>query len=435
MQEPDTDTAAQPRFFRRVSQNSKVTWWLRVLLLIIAATVVVVVAWNAIGAVSHIIFLVFASLLITYLIGPIVDRWSRRMRRGAATGLVFIIILPLAALLLFFFIAPIAIELRRAAVAFSGPTAGETGAISKIAEFLADNGISIDVTNLVSQLAGLIRSTSDQIYDVIIGAIENVVVFFTDVLMILAITFFLSVDGRGLNVRVLRLMTDSLREHVLFVEAIISGVIGGYIRAQIIIASLFALLAGGGSWLLGVPYALFIGIAAFFLEFLPLVGPVIAMGIAVVISLFQPLPLVVYVIIYFIFIQQLESNVLEPRISGRILGLHAVVVIVGVLVGAALAGIIGAFLALPIIAAITTLGVALYLDIRGKSNLLISLHPRPVTGDNLDASDIMEGAPPAALMFKDRLDYALEEKARLKARYEEIAAKQSAAERRSHGVA
>jgi hypothetical protein len=46
----------------------------------------------------------------------------------------------------------------------------------------------------------------------------------------------------------------------------------------------------------------------------------------------------------------------------------------------------------------------------------------------------MEGAPPAALMFKNRLDYALEEKARLKASYDEIAARQSAAERRSHGL-
>jgi hypothetical protein len=218
------------------------------------------------------------------------------------------------------------------------------------------------------------------------------------------------------------------------VEAVISGVIGGYIRAQIIIASLYALLAGGGSWFLGVPNALFIGIAAFFLEFVPLVGPVISMAIAVIISLFQPFPLVVYVTIFFIFIQQLESNVLEPRIGGRILGLHAVVVIVAVLVGAALGGIIGAFLALPVVAAITTLGAALYLDIRGKSNLLISLHPRPVAGEVLDSPDIMDGAPPAALMFKDRLDYVLKEQARLRASYEVISAKQSAAERRSHGL-
>ncbi|MFL5735397.1 MAG: AI-2E family transporter [Chloroflexia bacterium] len=432
MQAPDA--AAQPGFFRRGSSNSRLIWWLRVLLLIVVATVVVVTAWNAIGAIAHIIFVVLASLLFAYLIGPIVDRWSHHMRRGAAIGLVFLIVLPLAALLLFLFIAPIVSELRQVAIAISGPGARQSEVISQISAFLTANGISIDVGNLVSQLSGLIKSTSDMILNLIIGAAGNVAGFVTDVLLGLALTFFLAVDGRGLNVRILRLMPDTFREHVMFVEAIISRVIGGYIRAQIIVASLYALLAGGGSWVLGVPHALFIGIAAFFLEFVPLIGPVISMFIAIIFSLFDPFPMLVFVTIYFIIIQQVESNVLEPRISGRILGLHAVVVIVGVVVGAALGGIIGAFLALPIIAAITTLGAALYLDIRGRTNLLISLHPGQAAGDGPDTPDIMEGAPPAALMLKDRLDYILKEQARLRATYEEVSARQSAAERRSHGL-
>jgi predicted PurR-regulated permease PerM len=460
-------------------------WWLRVLLFIIATTVVVIIAWNAIGAVGHIVFIFFASLLFAYLIGPIVDRWSRRMRRGAATGLVFLIVLPLAAFLLFLFISPIIGELRQVATSIASPSAAQEAALTRLSTFLADNGIPIDVNSLIAQLAGLIKGASETILNILLGAAGGLVSFITDLLMILAITFFLSVDGRGLNVRVLRLMTDSFREHVLFVEATISGVIGGYIRAQVLIATLYGLLAGGGSWLLGLNYALFIGIAAFFLEFIPLVGPVISMGIAIVVSLFQPFPLVVFVALYFIFIQQLESNVLEPRIGGRILGLHAVVVIVSVLAGAALGGILGAFLALPVVAAFTTLGTALYLDIRGRTNLLLSLHPgqsaegppSPISetpalmgkqedgiesdhGDGLvsasqpaasaqatavvvadngnsspDSTDIMKGAPPAALMFKDRLDYVLKEQARLKASYEEIAARQSAAERRAHGLA
>jgi len=485
MQTPNS--AAQPRFFRRDSSNRNLMWWLRVLFLIIAVVVVLVIAWNALSAVGHILFICAASLLFTYLIGPVVDRWSRHMRRGAAIGLVFLIVLPLAALLLFIFIGPIIAQLHQVATALAGPTPIQEEALTKLSNFLADNGVSIDLNNLDTQLIDIIKNASDTLLNFLLGAAAGLIGFITDVLMVLAITFFLSVDGRGLNVRVLRLMPGSFRDHVLFVEATISGVIGGYIRAQVLIATLYALLAGGGSWLLGVNYALFIGIAAFFLEFLPLVGPVISMGIAIVISLFQPLPLVVFVAIYFIFIQQLESNVLEPRIGGRILGLHAVVVIVAVLMGAALAGIIGAFLALPVVAAATTLAAALYLDIRGNTNLLISRHSHPasespppasvgadarvakqgdgvvpvrsdgllsapqpatvaqatavavaVAGDSdpkREVPDILEGAPSAALMFLDRLDYVLKEKARLRASYEEIAARQLAAERHAHGLA
>ena len=187
------------------------------------------------------------------------------------------------------------------------------------------------------------------------------------------------------------------------------------------------------------------------------------MVIAVIIALFQPWPLVIWVTLYFIVIQQVHSNVLEPRIGGRILGLHAVVVITAVIAGAAVAGILGAFLALPVVSAFTTLGLALYLDIRCRTNLLLprrgpavpetevfaqkrnvevdasltselAPEPEPVAVAESDP-DIADGARDAALMFKDRLDFVLEEQDRLRASYEQIAAQQSAKERKAHGLA
>jgi len=89
-----------------------------------------------------------------------------------------------------------------------------------------------------------------------------------------------------------------------------------------------------GSWLLGVRYPVLIGILAFLFELIPMVGPILASMPAVVISLTQPFPLVVYVIIFFVVMQVIENNVLAPRITGGAVGLHPVAALLAIVIGA-----------------------------------------------------------------------------------------------------
>ena len=112
-------------------------------------------------------------------------------------------------------------------------------------------------------------------------------------------------------------------------------------------------LTGAGLALLGVPYALLLGLVAALTELLPYIGPWISGGISVVFALIAVGPLKsVEVIILFILIQELEGNVVQPLVMSRTVHIDPLLVIVSVLVGINLLGIIGAVLAVPIAAGI-----------------------------------------------------------------------------------
>ena len=116
--------------------------------------------------------------------------------------------------------------------------------------------------------------------------------------------------------------------------------------------------------ILGVQNAFALGVLSGLLEFLPVIGPFIGTLVAAIVAFFQPANYlgfdpVVYTLIVIgvmIVIQQIENNILVPRILGGALDLHPLVVIIGVFMGATLAGLIGAILAAPVLATIKLLG-------------------------------------------------------------------------------
>lgn len=137
-----------------------------------------------------------------------------------------------------------------------------------------------------------------------------------------------------------------------------------YLRGQILLAFIIFLAVWIALAILGVQNSFGLGVLSGMLEFLPAIGPFIGTAAAVLVALFQPnnylgLDPVYYALLVLgimIIIQQIENNVLVPRIVGGALNLHALVVIIGVFMGATLAGLIGAVLAAPILASTKLLG-------------------------------------------------------------------------------
>lgn len=145
----------------------------------------------------------------------------------------------------------------------------------------------------------------------------------------------------------------------------LSRVWRAYLRGQIILGIVIFLMVWIGLTLLGVQNSLALGLLAGLLEFVPTVGPVFSAVVAIVVALFQPSnylgvepwQFALLVLGLMVVIQQLENNLLVPRIVGGALDLHPILVIVGVFMGAALAGILGAILAAPVVASLKVLGL------------------------------------------------------------------------------
>ena len=136
-----------------------------------------------------------------------------------------------------------------------------------------------------------------------------------------------------------------------------------YLRGQVILGGIIFVVVWLGLSLLGVRNALALGLIAGLLEFVPTIGPVISTVVAMFVAFFQPenpwglesWQFALIVLALMVIIQQVENNVLVPRIVGGALDLHPLIVIIGVFMGASVAGILGAILAAPILATIKLL--------------------------------------------------------------------------------
>jgi putative heme transporter len=127
--------------------------------------------------------------------------------------------------------------------------------------------------------------------------------------------------------------------------------LGGYFRGTAIVAAVDAIGIGIGLSLIGVPLVLPLMLLTFFGGFLPLVGATVAGFVAVLVALvslgFLEALLTLGVVV---LVQQLESNILEPYVLGRAVRLHPIVVLLSLMTGAVVAGLVGAFLAVPVAA-------------------------------------------------------------------------------------
>lgn len=126
-----------------------------------------------------------------------------------------------------------------------------------------------------------------------------------------------------------------------------------FIRQQALVGFVDAFFIGIGLWILDVPLVLPLSILTFFGAFIPIIGAFVAGAFAVLVALVdQGFTTALIVLIIVLLVQQLEGNVLQPIIQGHGFNLHAAVVILAVTAGSSLAGIIGAFLAVPVAALI-----------------------------------------------------------------------------------
>ncbi|HEY3384585.1 MAG TPA: AI-2E family transporter [Vicinamibacterales bacterium] len=171
--------------------------------------------------------------------------------------------------------------------------------------------------------------------------------------LIPVLAFFLLKDAESLRQSALDALPGRFRGrgYRLFEE--LNTTLAAYIRAQLVACLLVGSICGVGFAMIGVPYAVLLGVLAGVLEFIPLVGPVaIAVIAGVAAALHSPI-LAVWSTGFLAVVRVVEDYVVYPRLMGRGIHLHPLAVIVAVLAGVELGGIAGIFLAIPVVAALS----------------------------------------------------------------------------------
>jgi predicted PurR-regulated permease PerM len=166
------------------------------------------------------------------------------------------------------------------------------------------------------------------------------------------LAFYLLRDHRAMRNGALNYLPAHLRGDALYILQEINLALHGFFRGQIIVCLFVGLFVYGGLYLLGIPYALFIGFLAGLFDIIPYFGPVLGFLPAAALALAKSPLTVLWVLLVFVTANQLENAVISPKLIGDRVGLHPLVVIFAVFAGGDLMGIFGMLLAIPVAAII-----------------------------------------------------------------------------------
>jgi predicted PurR-regulated permease PerM len=177
----------------------------------------------------------------------------------------------------------------------------------------------------------------------------------TGTLLVLFSTFFFLRDGRKIWRFIVRLFPVSARWSLADAGDASWATLGAYVRATVIVAFIDAVGIGLTLLIFRVPLPFPLAALVFLGAFIPIVGASVSGAVAVLVALVDKGWVIAVVILgAVILIQQLEGHVLQPLIMGRAVAIHPLVVIIGIASGVVLAGIIGALVAVPLIAVLNT---------------------------------------------------------------------------------
>ncbi|HEV7903682.1 MAG TPA: AI-2E family transporter [Pyrinomonadaceae bacterium] len=357
-----------------------------VLRLILIVLGVAMVIW-ALYKLEGVILLLVLSIFFAYLIAPLVEFvhhpiWLRGRERKhyvprtLAIGIVYIIIfgsLGLAVYLLLPQVGEQLTEIGRQAPTYSKNISDSTQKLERFYQRIpspARESVKATVSETIHTVGTYIQSTAVTTATFALGYAPWLV-------LIPILAFFLLKDADSFRRTALQMLPRGRmrwRGDELFQD--VNSTLAAYIRAQLIACLLIGIICTAGFMLIGVPYALVLGILAGFLEFIPLAGPLVIFVLAVTVSSFHSPGQAFVVFIFLAVLRVIHDYVTYPRIIGQGIHLHPLAVILAILCGAELAGVAGIFLAIPVIA-IISVGYRHWMEHKGADEGIVATLLQP----------------------------------------------------------
>lgn len=341
----------------------------RVLMILLLVAVVLEVIWIA----RHVIAWIVIALFLALALDPLVRVIERRTALGRGLSITAAYLLVLAAIVAVgaTFIPKLVDEVNGLVQALPhyvdqlthgrgrlGFLERKYHVVEKVREQVKNGG-----TTRVLGLSGAAISITKSVITIIAAAVT-----------IVFLTFFMLLEGRDWVERCYGLLPEAQRPRWRRVGHDIYRTIGGYVTGNILIS----LIAGASITvvllIMGVPYAVALGLIVAVLDLIPLAGATVAGVIVTVVAFLHTVPAGIVVLVFFVVYQQIENHFLQPVIYGRTVQLSPLAVLVSVLVGAELAGILGALAAIPVAGAIQ---VVLRDQLSVRRGLVVEAAPAP----------------------------------------------------------
>jgi predicted PurR-regulated permease PerM len=302
--------------------------------------------------VQDVLFLLILAILLATAIEPLVNRLRRGpFTRGSGVLVVYTLIVVVIGLSAYIIVPSVVSQ----AASFSETLPARLQQLRPYAENLQPRplqGFAVGVLdNAIQAVQSPPRPAQDEIVQVGATAAHTLLSFFT----VFVLAYYWLVERPLIKRVILRTVPVRHARSVNTVWMEVEEKLGGWVRGQLILMLAIGVMATLGYVVIGLPNPILLGVASGLFEIIPMIGPFLAFAPAVLVALALDPTRAVFVVGYALVIQQIESNVLVPRVMGRTVGISPLTVLMGILVGGSLAGLPGAFLAVPLAGALQVL--------------------------------------------------------------------------------
>ena len=326
----------------------------RTVLVVLGIVLVVAAALEVLWIARHVVSWMIIALFLALALNPAVDRLERRLggRRGIATSIVCLltlaVIIGIAALFIPTLVHQVSGFAKRVPDYLHDLTHGrgrlgflqtKYHLVDKARKALHEGG--------AKRLFGLTGTAVAITKSVITAVVATVTIAF--------MTFFMLLEGRGWMERIYGLLRPESQPRWRAVGRDIYRTVGGYVTGNLLISLIAGVSTAVVLLIMGVPYYVALGLIVGILDLIPLAGATIAGIIVGAVAFLHSIAAGIVVVAFFIVYQQIENHLPQPVVYGRTVQLSPLAVLISVLIGAEVAGVLGALAAIPVAGALQVL--------------------------------------------------------------------------------
>src|SRR3954468_13215158 len=311
--------------------------------LLVAVGVVLWIAWVS----RRVLVWTFVSAFLAVALSPAVDALQRRglARRGAAAAVVYLVMIAFIAGRGALFIPTLVGQVNDLVDA-------APGYVQDLTHGRGPLGFLETKYHVVERVQDAVRGNgSGRLAGGATAALDvtrSVITFVAGVVTIAFMTFFMLLEGVAWRDRFIALLPGHVQPRARRMTQEIAKTIGGYVSGNLLISLIAGFFTTIVLLAVGVPFALALGLLVAILDLIPLAGATLGAIVVTLVALTDSVTAALIVLVWFVVYQQLENHLLQPIVYGRTVKLSPLAILVAVLVGAEVAGVLGALAAIPV---------------------------------------------------------------------------------------
>lgn len=329
----------------------------------IIKTIIILISLWFLYYIKNIVGIFLIALLLAAALKPLID-WLERKKipRGIGVTIVYLFLFGIMAGAFVLILPPIVSQISQLTDKLPWYLDKLSQSFGMIEEYSANHGWIANLNKISASLEDILSNFAGNIFTGISSIFGGV----TSFIFILVITFYMTLEKNAAERIANLIIPAKYRERTLKIAEKLEEKIGLWVRGIAILMIIVGIFAFLGLSILRVDYALTLGLIAGLTEIIPYLGPIIGAVPAIFLAFAQSPSKALLVIILYFALQQIENNILQPKVMEKAVGLNPIIIIFALLIGAKIAGILGILLAIPVTTSIIVLIKEFYPDINGK---------------------------------------------------------------------